>query len=140
MIQFMKLDPRAVIPQYHTAGAAGFDFHTLQRTVVRPRGVTPVPTGLAVEVPYGYAMLVIPRSGISVVNPTYISNSPGLVDSDYRGELQVLCIAWENPIIFEEGERFAQGVIISAPQFPIVERKSLSDTDRGGGGFGSTGR
>ena len=137
---FKKLDPRAILPEYKTPGAAGFDFHALEDVVIFPGVVTPVRTGLAAELPPGTMLMIVPRSGYSINHPTYISNAPGIVDEDYRGELKILTVAWNKPIKIQAGERFAQGVIVPYVRSRIKEVAELGETIRGSGGFGSTGR
>jgi len=139
MLKFKKLDPAAIIPQYQTAGAAGFDLHALETTLVHPGRVTKVRTGLAVELPPGTFLMVVPRGGFSLYHPTYVSNSPGIVDEDYRGEIMVLVVAWAEPIKIRADERFAQGVIVPYVQPEIEVVKELGSTKRGAGAFGSTG-
>jgi len=139
-VHFKKLDPAAIIPNYKTAGAAGFDFHALERAIIYPGKVTPVRTGLAVQLPPGTVLLITPRSGYSLNHPTYISNAPGVVDEDYRGEIKILTVAWNEKIFIESGERFAQGVIVPYARCSIIESTHLKETERGSGGFGSTGR
>jgi dUTP pyrophosphatase len=139
-VKFMKLHQDAIIPQYQSSGAAGVDFHTLVEAHVVPGIVTPVRTGIAVELPPGHFMLITPRSGLSIYYPSYVSNSPGVIDEDYRGEIKVLMVAHHGRIHLEKGTRFAQGIIIPCAKPDIHEVNHLGGTDRGDGGFGSTGR
>ena len=139
-IQFKKLDPNAVIPRYQTEGSAGFDLVSLDTTVIPVGAVHMVRTGLAVEIPPGLMMNVVPRSGIAKKYGSYVANSPGVIDSDYRGEICVLVQAVHSALRIQAGERIAQGVMVRAPQFDIVEVVNLTETRRGAGGFGSTGR
>jgi dUTP pyrophosphatase len=138
LVKFRKLDPAATLPRYQTLGAAGFDFHSLGPVAIYPGVVTPVRTGLAVQLPPGTVLFVTPRSGYSIKHPTYISNAPGVVDEDYRGEIKILTVAWDKPIHIAAGERFAQGVILPYVRAMILEVTQLEETERGTGGFGST--
>jgi dUTP pyrophosphatase len=100
-----------------------------------------VPTGLAVEIPDGHAGLVVPRSGIARRHGVTLVNSPGLVDSGYRGEIEVLLVnLGSEPVSFRRGERIAQLVIVPVAAVDWLVGESLSPSERGAGGFGSTGR
>lgn len=139
IIKFKKLDPKAIIPAYATDGSAGFDFHVLERTIVRSGNIRLVRTGLACEIPPGWHMEVRPRSGLACRIGIYIPNAPGTIDSDYRGEIKIPVQAIGPDIPFIAGERIAQGVMVRAPQFEIIEVDDLAPSARGEGGFGSTG-
>lgn len=149
-VKVKKLNPDAVIPQYATPGSAGFDLVALEDIEIEPGSTKLVKTGLSIEVPMGYELQVRPRSGTSLKTPLRVANSPGTVDSDYRGEV---CVIMTNTgvtvahngnipttIVIKKGERIAQGVIapIVQAEFEVVEE--LSDSTRGAGGFGSTGK
>lgn len=140
-IKIKKLHEDAVIPQYQTKGAAGFDFHAIEDMEISPRQIVLVKTGLSMEIPEGYELQVRPRSGMSLKTKMRVANAPGTVDSDYRGEI---CIIMENigmlasfPYIINKGDRIAQGVICPVHQAIFVEDE-LSETERGEKGFGST--
>ena len=140
-IKIKKLSQDAVIPQYQTTGAAGFDFHAIEDMEIFPRQTVLVKTGLSMEIPEGYELQVRPRSGMSLKTKMRVANSPGTIDSDYRGEI---CIIMENmgmlgslPYEIKKGDRVAQGVICPVYQATFIEDE-LSDTERGEGGFGST--
>lgn len=144
-LAFKKLDPDAVIPSYKSTGAAGFDLTALEDVYIYPGHTALVRTGLAVEVPEGFELQVRPRSGLSLTTKLRVGNSPGTIDSDYRGEIKVIL---ENtdfigshtiPTMVKKGDRIAQGVLIGLPKVIIVEEDTLSDTERGDKGFGSTG-
>ena len=133
----------AVIPQYQSKGAAGFDFHALEDIEIGPRQTKLVKTGLSFEIPEGYELQVRPRSGMSLKTKIRVANSPGTVDSDYRGEI---CIIMENvgllgslPYEIKKGDRVAQGVICPVYQAVFIE-DDLSETERGEGAFGSSGK
>lgn len=141
-INFKKLHPAAVAPVYATAGAACFDLHAIEGGTVS-HGLNPkavFATGLAFEVPTGHVMLVYGRSGHGFKNSTRLANCVGVIDSDYRGEVKVALTADQGgQITVEPGDRIAQAMIVPIPTVQLNEVAELSDTDRGTGGFGSTG-
>lgn len=130
------------LPTYATVGAAGADLHA---AVQEPMPLDPgeraaVPTGLFLEIPPGYEGQVRPRSGLAMRHGVTVVNAPGTVDSDYRGEVKVLLInLGRDPFIIARGDRIAQLVVAPVEQAEFTESAGLSGTDRGGGGFGSTG-
>jgi dUTP pyrophosphatase len=131
------------LPKYETEGSAGMDIRANIETpiVLKPLERVLVPTGLFIELPQGYEAQIRPRSGLAAKKGLSIPNAPGTIDSDYRGEIKVIVINLSNEEqIIEPAERVAQMVIAKYEQvnFELVE--SLSDTSRGVGGFGSTGR
>jgi dUTP pyrophosphatase len=108
--------------------------------VIPPLGRARIPTGLALEIPPGYEAQIRPRSGLAARNGVTVLNAPGTVDSDYRGELGVILInLGEEPFTARDGDRIAQIVIAPVVRARMVEAASLSETERGEGGFGSTG-
>lgn len=131
------------VPRYASAGAAGFDLQAWlpARKTLAPGEWALIPTGFAVAIPTGYEMQVRPRSGLAAKFGISLVNTPGTIDCDYRGQVQV-CLINHGRDVFEvsPGDRIAQGVIAAAPQFPIVEVSELDATVRGEGGFGSTGK
>jgi dUTP pyrophosphatase len=144
-VKIKKLHPDAIVPQYSTPGAAGFDLVAIETVILNPGETKLVKTGLAVEIPAGYEMQVRPRSGTSLKTTLRVANAPGTIDSDYRGEVCVIVTNTEAyldgaPSYVDKGDRIAQGVIapVIQAQFEIAEE--LSSTDRGAGGFGSTGK
>ena len=142
-VQFRKLDPRAVTPTYGSADAAGADLYALLDTpLTLAAGETAlVHTGLAVEIPAGYVGLVCARSGLAVKHGLALSNGVGVIDSDYRGEIQVgLVNLGSETYTLQPGERLAQLMILPVAQAAFVQADTLDETDRGAGGFGSTGR
>lgn len=142
-ILFKKLNPAAVIPQRATAGSAGLDLKAcLTEPVTLKKGEHAViPTGLAVKVEEGFAAMLFARSGLAVKHGIGLLNGVGVVDSDYRGEICVGVInQFEEPYTIEPGERIAQMVVMPVSLAPVLEAESLDETDRGAGGFGSTGR
>ena len=143
-LKMKKLRPEAVLPTRGSAGAAGLDLYAcLEAPVTLQLGALErIPTGIAIALPGPDTVgLIFGRSGLGVKHGITLSNSVGVIDSDYRGELQVgLCNVGSEPYTIQPGERFAQLVVM--PVFtPIpVEVQELDGTDRGEGGFGSTGR
>jgi dUTP pyrophosphatase len=140
-IKIKKLVEDAIIPKYQTSGSAGFDFHTVEDVTVFPKETKLVSTGLAFEIPEGYELQVRPRSGMSLKTKIRISNSPGTIDSDYRGLVSIIVdnISFHGSLPYEikKGDRIAQGVICKVNQAVFIEDE-LSETERGEGGFGST--
>lgn len=133
------------LPAYKTAGAAGMDLVAAlaegETMALRPGDRALVPTGLAVEIPAGFEGQVRPRSGLALEHGLTVLNAPGTIDADYRGELKVLLVNLGSaPVTLTRGMRVAQLVIAPVVQAAIVEAAALSDTARGAGGFGSTGR
>lgn len=133
------------LPAYQSADAAGLDLLAAVPSdtllVLQPGKYTMVPTGLTIALPSGYEAQVRPRSGLAAKHGITVLNSPGTVDADYRGEINVLLINHgDMPFPIKRGERIAQMVIAPVVQALLVEVASLSETDRGSGGFGSTGR
>lgn len=165
VVKIKKLHPDAVVPKYAHVGDAGFDLVAVEDKIVRPGESASVRTGLAFEIPQGMELQIRPRSGISKKTKLRISNSPGTVDSGYRGEVQVLfdnitsvdAMYMFAPTLnvsgetdegdkvasgiyhIRKGDRIAQGVIAYLPSVILVETDELSETERGTGGFGSTG-
>lgn len=131
------------LPAYATPGSAGLDLVAAldQPVVIQPGGRTLIPTGLAIELPEGYEAQIRPRSGLALKHGLTVLNSPGTVDSDYRGEVSVLLVnLGDRPVTLSRGERIAQMVVASVTRIAWSERASLSETARGAGGYGSTGR
>lgn len=139
-LKVKKLHKEARIPQQATVDSAGFDLHTVEDFTINPGEHRAVSTGLAFELPSGYAMLLYPRSGNAKKFGLTLSNAVGVVDADYRGEVKILLHnAGQQQVSFKKGDRIAQGIIHQLPKVKIVECDQLSDTARGTGGFGSTG-
>ncbi len=137
-----RLDPDLPLPRYAKLGDAGCDLLAAEDMTIEPGGGRAlVPTGIALAIPEGYAGFVQPRSGLAVKNGVSVLNSPGLIDSGYRGELKILLINTDPSTPFDvvRGERIAQLVIQKVEQVQFDEMDSLPSSDRGDGGFGSTG-
>ena len=141
-IKFKKLNPNATIPQYKTAGAAGMDLTYCGDATLLLFKDEPylVSTGLAIEIPEGYEGQIRPRSSFACMG-VMVLNSPGTIDCDYRGEIKVILASMINDCMdLNPGERIAQLVITPVVQAEIQEVEELSSTERGAGGFGSTGK
>jgi dUTP pyrophosphatase len=133
--------PPLELPRYESAGAAGLDLRADEAFSLAPGERRVVPTGLAVEIPPGHEGSVRPRSGLASRHGVGMVNSPGTVDSDYRGELQVVLVNHgREPVTFARGDRIAQMVIAPVVRAEVEVVEELSETGRGAGGFGSTGR
>lgn len=141
-LRVQRLRPEAVLPARAYDGDAGLDLSACERVELGPgeRGV--VPTGIAVAIPDGYAGFVQPRSGLAARSGISVLNSPGLIDSGFRGEVRVVLLNTdrERPFVAEPGDRIAQLVVLPVPQLDIVEMPALPDSDRGSRGFGSSSR
>lgn len=130
------------IPVFKTAGSAGADVCAyLKEDVVIPAGRRVlIPTGLFVELPEGYEMQVRPRSGLAYKNGVTVLNTPGTIDSDYRGEIGVILVNLGNEdFTVHNGDRIAQLIVSPVVKFKFVKTTTLNETERGSGGFGSTG-
>lgn len=132
------------LPSYESSGAAGMDLRAAipddRPVLILPGKRALVPTGLAMEIPLGYEGQVRPRSGLALKHGITVLNSPGTVDSDYRGEVSVLLINHgEDQFIVTRGMRIAQMVFAAVTQVAVEERSSVTPTARGAGGYGSTG-
>jgi dUTP pyrophosphatase len=140
-LSFVRLDPRAVLPTRAHPGDAGLDLCALEAAVLEPGQRASIATGLAVEIPLGQAGLVLPRSGLAARHGIALVNAPGLIDAGYRGELRVLLINTDPEARFElaAGDRIAQLVLVRIETPDPVEADGLSSSERGAGGFGSTG-
>ena len=135
-----RLRPEAVVPERAYAGDAGMDLSSCERIELAPGERALVPTGLAVAIPDGHAGFVQPRSGLAAKHGITIVNTPGLIDSGYRGELQVALLNTDarEAFVVEEGMRIAQLVVLALPELELVEVDELPDSERGVRGFGSS--
>jgi dUTP pyrophosphatase len=132
-------------PAYQTAEAAGLDLSAAvpetEPVTLAPGQYALVPTGLAIALPSGHEAQIRPRSGLAAKHGVTVLNTPGTIDADYRGEIKVILINHgPAPFVIRRGERIAQMVIAPVVQAALVQVETLSATDRGAGGFGSTGR
>ena len=141
-VQIQRLDSDVELPQYARPGDAGLDLRASEDVELAPGKRTMVPTGLAIALPEGYAGFVQPRSGLAAREGLSIVNTPGLIDSGYRGELKIIAINTDNEhtIHIKRGDRIAQLVIQEVPVVHLVEVDELEASERGAAGFGSTGK
>jgi dUTP pyrophosphatase len=135
-----RLRADATLPARAYTGDAGFDLAACERAELGPGERAAVPTGLAVAIPEGYAGFVQPRSGLAARNGLTIVNTPGLIDSGYRGELVVILLNTDRevPFVVEPGMRIAQLVVLPVPEVELVEVDELPASERGVRGFGSS--
>lgn len=138
VVKFKKLNERAVVPTFAKAGDAGLDLTATSYQLNTEYGVWEYGTDLAVEIPQGYVGLIFPRSSIYKTDLS-LANSVGVIDSGYRGELRVI-FRNHDLVTYRVGDRVAQLVILPIPPVTPVEVDTLSDSERGAGGFGSSGR
>lgn len=129
------------LPSYETAGAAGMDLRAAEAVTLRPGARHLVATGLSIALPEGYEAQVRPRSGLAVKHGVTVLNAPGTIDCDYRGEVKVPLINHgQDDFVIARGDRIAQMVIAPVTRIAWTEVDALDDTERGAGGFGSSGR
>lgn len=173
-VKFKRLSPDAVLPTYATAGSAAFDLYAATDVIIEPGETAKIPLGFAVDIPPGYAMFIVPRSGVSLWTKLRIPNKPAVIDSDYRGEVAMMFdnilsplaeshrfaplrywltvdgefvdVSHLNPesytprsYIIRKGDRIAQAFVLPVPAVEFIEVDTLDETERGDGGFGSTG-
>ena len=141
ILPIKRLDEEVELPSYAYEGDAGLDLRSAEDVVLKPFERRLVSTGLAIAIPDGYAGFVQPRSGLALREGLSMANTPGLIDAHYRGELKVCAINLdpEREIHITKGERIAQLLIPKVPRVSLMEVDSLDETDRGVGGFGSSG-
>ena len=140
-LRVRRVDPRAVVPTRAYDGDAGLDLYALDDSVLDPGERASVRTGIAVEIPEGQAGLVLPRSGLARRHGISVVNAPGLIDAGYRGEIEVLLLNTDrsSPFSIAAGDRIAQLVIVSVHSPQVQEVDELALSQRGAGGFGSSG-
>lgn len=136
-----KLHADAIIPKYQTSQSAGFDIHILDNVIIDVNEKLLLNTGLAVSIPENTMLMIVPRSGLSLKTTLNIANSPGILDKDYTGELKIIAENTSNIniLMFNAGDRIAQGIIVPYIQTEFIEVNELPQSDRGNKGFGSTG-
>jgi dUTP pyrophosphatase len=140
-LRVLRLDERATLPRRAYGGDAGLDLHALEGCVLAPGERAGVGTGIAVEIPAGEAGLVLPRSGLAARHGLALVNAPGLIDAGYRGEIRVLLLNTDRsePVEIAAGDRIAQLVLVKVQTPEVIEVDALAVSDRGAGGFGSSG-
>jgi dUTP pyrophosphatase len=140
-IRVRRTDPRATIPTRAYLHDAGLDLYALEPVTLTPGERATVRTGVAVEIPPGHAGLVLARSGLAARHGIALVNAPGLIDAGYRGELQVLLLNTDRKLecALAAGDRIAQLVLVAVATPAVLEVDELSDSERGSGGFGSSG-
>jgi dUTP pyrophosphatase len=140
-LRVRRLDERALLPTRAHENDAGLDLHAVEQLQMEPGERAVVRTGIAVEIPAGRAGLVLPRSGLAHRHGIALVNAPGLIDSGYRGELKVLLLNTDRsrPFTVSPGDRIAQLVLIAVEAPDVVEVQELALSERGTGGFGSSG-
>jgi|TARA_B110000881_G_scaffold180407_1_gene166367 dUTP pyrophosphatase len=141
-IQIKKLSDAVLIPKYETSGSSGMDIaaHIAENITINPGEKALIPTGFSLAIPHGFEVQIRPRSGLAAKKSITVLNTPGTIDADYRGEVKVILINLsKEKFIVRNGERIAQMVVCPIAQVQLDEVKELFETDRGSGGFGSTG-
>ena len=139
-VKFRKTDPEAVLPSYAHPGDAGMDVHAVEALEIAPGGRRLVRTGLVMMLPPGYEAQVRPRSGLALKHGVTVLNTPGTIDEGYRGEVGVILANFgTEPYKVEKGAKIAQIVIAPCTRAEIAETAEVDETERGAGGFGSTG-
>ena len=141
VLRVRRLDPAARLPVRAHDDDAGYDLHALEGARLEPGARAKLRTGIAIELSPGHAGLVLPRSGLAARHGIALVNAPGLIDAGYRGELQVLLLNTDRDHVFEiaAGDRIAQLVIVAVAAPEVVEVDALAASERGEGGFGSSG-
>ena len=140
MIRLRKLSPLARIPEYAHETDAGFDLYSTVEQVLYPMQRAAISTGIALELPDNYEVQIRPRSGMAFNHGITVLNTPGTIDTGYRGEIKVILINLsEQPYKVKIGDKIAQGVVAPITRMGFIEVDSLSTSDRGEGGFGSSG-
>ena len=142
-ILIKKTNKEVITPKYKTDGSSGVDLSAFleKKVVIKPNSSELIPTGLQVAIPEEYEIQIRPRSGLAAKESIGVLNSPGTIDSDYRGELKIILFNHSNKdFIINNGDRIAQMVLVPILKMEFEEVDSLPDTVRGQGGFGSTGK
>ncbi len=138
-----KLDPRVILPSYKTNGASGMDLMAFvkEKIVIKPQTSALIPTGLSVAFSEDYEIQIRPRSGLAAKNNISVLNTPGTIDSDYRGELKIIIFNYSNnDFVVNNNDRIAQMILTPIAKMELEEANELPKTLRGEGGFGSTGK
>jgi dUTP pyrophosphatase len=140
-LKVQKIHPDAIVPKYAHKGDSGMDLYSVEERIIPSLARTLIPTGIRIAVPLGYEAQVRPRSGLALKKGITVLNSPGTIDSGYRGDVGVILVNHSRyPVKIDKGERIAQMIIQKVEQATVEEVNTLDETDRGAKGFGSTGR
>ena len=142
-VQIKKLDPAVKLPDYKSDGASGMDLIAFLKNPIAVKAETSslIPTGLSVAFSKNYEIQIRPRSGLAVKNNISVLNTPGTIDSDYRGEIKIIIFNHgKDDFIIKNGDRIAQMILAPVVKIELVETDKLPETVRGDGGFGSTGK
>ena len=144
IMKVKRMHKDGILPTYGTEGSGALDFYAAEDVTVWEERTYRIGLGVALEVPVGYVLQLVPRSSMGVDTPLRMPNSMGVIDSDYRGEVAAIYVNDETkgmiPYQINKGDRIAQGYLVATPKINLVEVEELSDTDRGEKGFGSTGK
>lgn len=144
IMKVKRMHKDAILPTYGTEGSGALDFYAAEDVTVWEERTYRIGLGVALEVPVGYVLQLVPRSSMGVDTPLRMPNSMGVIDSDYRGEVAAIYVNDETkgmiPYQINKGDRIAQGYLVATPKINLIEVEELSDTDRGDKGFGSTGK
>ena len=138
-----RFDKNIKLPKYKTSGSSGMDVvaNIRNKIIIKPGKTAIIPTGIAVAIPKNYEIQIRPRSGLAAKNGISVLNTPGTIDSDYRGEIKIILINLsKKPFVIESGDRVAQMILCPVVKGELEEVKNLPKTVRGKGGFGSTGK
>tara|TARA_B100000700_G_scaffold130131_1_gene145760 strand:- start:22 stop:456 length:435 start_codon:yes stop_codon:yes gene_type:complete len=139
-IKIKRLNDNAILPEKQHDSDAGYDLHSIEEIILRPNKIYKIRTGIAIQIPNHYAGLVLPRSGLSSKYGISLINTPGLIDSGYRGELLIPLINHSsNEYTINKTERVAQLILLEIPEVKIEVTSDLDESDRESKGFGSTG-
>ena len=141
-ILIKRINDKVLIPKYKTAGSSGMDISAFieQNITIKPKEKAIIPTGFSLSVPQDFEVQIRPRSGLAAKNSITVLNTPGTIDSDYRGEIKVILMNFgTEDFIVENGLRIAQMVVCPIEKIELKEENELPETSRGSGGFGSTG-
>ena len=142
ILKIFRMEHNRFVPEYKTEGAAGMDLCAAidEEITLQPLERKLIPTGIFMEIPSGYEVQIRPRSGLAIKNGITVLNSPGTIDSDYRGEICIILVnLGDEDFVIHNGDRIAQAVIAPVVQCNFIKTDKINETERASGGFGSTG-